>query len=185
MRKFIFATLVLILSSLSLSSYAQSMEFPIFHFAAFDKNTGKEVKNLSHIKGRICIKENTMLSPEIGYEPSLWLEVLDQNDNKLYGFWFARSYNSKWDVVDAGRQIFLRNFSKNDSSIYCFGERFEGWWIILKTEFYENGAINEDSPHVRMTITDVDNFRSQLLSIINQASIRNIISAGDLVKVKE
>ena len=182
MRKFIFATLVLILSSLSLSLCAQSMDFHVVEFAQYDKSTREMTRYLSNIKGQISIKENTMLSPQIGYEPSLWLDIFDKNNERFYSFWFARSYNSKWDVLDSGRGIFLKNPS--DSYTLCFFNLTRGssvWYLfIAKFDESRRPKIGWEMVQTEMVIVEKD-FGLQLLSIINDASIRKIISADDLV----
>ena len=83
MKKYILSALVIILSSLSLSLYAQSMDFSVAHFSQYDKNTGEVTKVLYNLKGRISIKENTMLSSQVGYEPSLWLDIFNSMEKNL------------------------------------------------------------------------------------------------------
>ncbi len=184
MSKFIFSTLIVILSSLSFSLRAQSMDFRVDEFAQYDKNTGETTTYLSNIKGQIRIKENTMLSSQSGYEPSLWLDIFDKNNERFYSFWFARSYNSKWDVLDSdsGRGIFLKNPS--DSYTLCFFNRTRGGsvWYLFKSEFDESRRpkIGWGMGQTEMVIVEKD-FGLQLLSIINDASIRKIISADDFV----
>ncbi|MBQ2248220.1 MAG: hypothetical protein II323_05620 [Tidjanibacter sp.] len=182
MKKYILSALVIILSSLSLSLYAQSMDFSVAHFSQYDKNTGEVTKVLYNLKGRISIKENTMLSSQVGYEPSLWLDIFDKNNTQIYSLWFARSYNSKWDVLDAGRGIFLKNPSQAYTLCFFNETRGSSVWYLFITEFDKSRLpkLGWELGVTEIAIVEED-FDLQLLSIINEASIRKIVSADDLV----